>query len=162
MRNKIILIVTVASLTACSIPKSRQEMLGSVTPITTVCSQNYSPADALQRLQTAWSTCFVRPPGIAIAQTGNLPVVYPQSRVKLEIAKEDSTTVLIARLAEVTGMPTPLSNSVLLMADLQGTTQCRTEIVVRAATSHWEKRAKHTEHWLEAPTVMPAEAACNN
>jgi len=161
MRHISFTVITALALSACSIPKSRNEMLGSFPPHITVCSQNHSPREAVERLQQAWSTCFVRPPRMGIAQTGKFAVAYEQSRIRLELSKENSTDVLVARLAESIGMPTPLSNSILLMADIQATSQCRSEISVRAATSHWEKRSRQTEIWLNDPTAMPAEAACN-
>ncbi len=160
MRNLWVASLIVSSLTACAVPKSRNEMLGAFPPHTTVCSQQYSPGEAALRLQRAWSTCFVRPAGIGIAQTGGVPVLYEQSRIKLDRSKEDSTEVLTARIAEHVGMPSPLSNAILLLADFQPTSQCRTEIVVRAASTLWEKRAAQTEFWLKDPSIMPGEASC--
>ena len=137
-------------------------MLTSAKSLDRVCSAELSPTEAMQRLRSAWATCFVNPPGINVVPLGQTIVAHERSRVIVTTEQLGETGVLIARLAPPPrGIVTPLTNSVFLMADVRETRECRSEVVVRAANSHWEKRAAQTAAWLANPAVMPAEAACN-
>ena len=156
MRLPLILLGLSFALAGCSVPKSRDEMLTSAASVHRTCSAEHSPADAAARLRAAWIGCFVTSPGINVVPLGQTVAVSPKSRVIVTSEQAGSTGVLIARLARPpVGVITPLSNSVLLMADIQATAECRSEVIVRAASSHWEKRAKQTTAWLTNPDARP-------
>lgn len=150
-----------ALLLGCAAPKTRDEMLASSVSSTRVCSTELSPGDAVERLQIAWSRCFVSPRSIGIAIVGNTATAYENSRVALSREDVKETSVLVARIASrPLSIPNPLSHSMLLMADIRETKECRAEVVVRAANTHWQKRANETVKWLTDPLLQSPEAEC--
>jgi hypothetical protein len=163
MRFALVFTAVCLFVTGCAVPKSREEMLASAKSVERVCSSELSPAEAVQRLKSAWAACFVAPRGVDVVPVGQTVVAHERSRVIVTSEQVGSTSVLIARLAPSPfGMlPTPLSNAVFLVADIQATNECRSEITVRASNSHWEKRSLQTPSWLANPSVMPKEAECN-
>lgn len=140
MRTHLVLIATCLLAVGCATPKSREEMLASVKTFERSCSPKVSTAEASRRLQSAWTSCFVASRGIDIVSTGH---AVERARVIVTSEEIDGAKVLIARLASPRfgSLPTPLSNSILLMADIRETSECRSEVVVRATKSHWEKRS---------------------
>lgn len=162
MRNTPLLLAVCLSIAGCAMPRSRDEMLASATGLNRVCSGEFSPAEATQRLRSAWATCFVNPPGVKVIPLGRTVVAHERSRVIITNEQLGAASIIIARLAPPpSGMMTPLSHSVFLMADIRETNECRSEVVVRAANSHWEKRARQTAAWLANPAAISAEAACD-
>ncbi len=162
MRTSLLLLLACASTIGCAVPKSRDEMLASVKTFNRVCSSDFSPNEVAERLRSAWSACFVSPRSIGVMPVGKTVVVHENARVIVSNERIGETTVLMARLAPSPfGIATPLSNSVLLMADIRATSECRSEVVVRATNSHWEKRSAQTSSWMANPMVMPPEAACD-
>lgn len=162
MHRRLLWVGVCLSIVGCSTPKSRDEMLASDATVYKTCSTELAPPDAVQRLRAAWSGCFVASPGVNVLPLGQTVVASSKSRVIVTSDQVGATGVLIARLEPPpVGVFSPLSNSVFLMADIRETSECRSEVLVRAANSHWEKRAKQTGVWLANPEARPQEAGCN-
>jgi hypothetical protein len=162
MRNHLLLITACLLITGCATHKSRDDMVSEVKIFERVCSSELSAEEAARRLQAAWTACFVTPSGVNIVPIGQTIAVYQRSRIIITSEQVDTTKVLIARLPPPGfGMPlNPMSNAIFLMADIRETNECRSEIVVRATNSYWEKRSTQTRAWLENPGIMPKEAEC--
>lgn len=161
MQGKIAAMVCVV-LAGCATPKTREEMLALPTEPVRVCAPALTPEQAVERLQAAWNQCFVRGPRMAISFVGANAVAYPEGGVVLTHERKDDTHVLSTRLPPSSwNRPSPLGNTLLLMAEVRQTGTCPAEVTVRASNDHWRKRARQTEAWLADPRQRSPEAGCD-
>ena len=132
-------------------PRTRQEMLAATPDVTRVCS-DVDVKVATEHLRKIWATCYGRASqfNMAPSGTGGL-VAYRTSELQVFELKTPEGSSLYVRLVNPPGnLPTPLSNAILLMADVQPSAQCRSEVVMRTTTSHWLERAEASALMFQA------------
>lgn len=157
----LIAVVSCLLLASCSAPKTREEMLSTASSTVRVCSSQLTPAESVSRLREGWESCFVRPPSNDIGFAAGKVFISESSRIEIVEERQGDATVLIARIsARERSSATPLTNTIVLMADVRESSDCKSEVLVRATNRHWEKRSAQTQTWLAEPSARPQEAQC--
>jgi len=156
-----LLVLACVAVAGCAAPKqSRDEMLAANLVVTRVCS-GLSVAEAAERLKSAWQACFMKPPSINVIPLGTTTAVYTSSRLMVTEDSRGGMTTLFTLIApQRFAPPSPFSRSILLMADLRETAECRAEVQVRPATDDWKAPADYTARWLQEPVVPRVPPPC--
>lgn len=110
---------------------------------------------AAHRLGEAWRHCFWAPSAVNVVPVGNSFSAYRTTEFLLKEERRGDVTTLY------TILPSPmLGTTYLLMADIQSTATCKSEITVWSANSHWRKRAEFTAAWLDNPEAKGSGLDC--